>query len=221
VIVHVLAAAWGAGAGACVLALSGRAVVVDRARGVLGQRPAREPRVRRWPRLRLHPAVARWIAVLRALRRRRQHRRREDSLRAELPIAIDLLLVATSSGATPYQSVLLAARWAPPLIGARLDEIGRTCALGTSFDGALTRAAQQEPVLSMLVHALQTAAELGAPVADALARCAHEVRNDVRRRAEAHARTVPVRLLFPLVLCLLPAFALLTVVPVLLDGIAL
>ncbi len=42
----------------------------------------------------------------------------------------------------------------------------------------------------------------------------------MRRRAEARARTVPVRLLFPLVFCVLPAFVLLTVVPVLLDGIA-
>ena len=34
-------------------------------------------------------------------------------------------------------------------------------------------------------------------------------------RAEEAARRVPVRLLFPLVLCVLPAFALLTVAPLL------
>jgi tight adherence protein C len=44
---------------------------------------------------------------------------------------------------------------------------------------------------------------------------AAEVRAERRRRAEAAARRVPVKLLFPLVLCVLPAFGLLTVVPLL------
>jgi tight adherence protein C len=51
-----------------------------------------------------------------------------------------------------------------------------------------------------------------------LARLSSEARADLRRRAEARARTVPVRLLFPLVFLVLPAFGLLTVAPVLLDG---
>jgi hypothetical protein len=46
------------------------------------------------------------------------------------------------------------------------------------------------------------------------------VRADVRRRAEARARTVPVRLCFPLVACILPAFALLTVAPAVLAGLS-
>ena len=45
------------------------------------------------------------------------------------------------------------------------------------------------------------------------ARLAAEARLERRRAAEATARRVPVKLLFPLVLCTLPAFALLTVVP--------
>ncbi len=70
-----------------------------------------------------------------------------------------------------------------------------------------------------LTDTLRTSAQLGAPVAPALGRLANDVRADLRRRAEARARTVPVRLCFPLVACILPAFALLTVVPVVLDGL--
>ena len=70
-----------------------------------------------------------------------------------------------------------------------------------------------------LADALRTSARLGSPAAPALARLAAEVRADVRRRAEARARTVPVRLCFPLVACVLPAFALLTVAPVVLGGL--
>src|SRR3712207_6889914 len=50
-----------------------------------------------------------------------------------------------------------------------------------------------------------------------LDRLAFEVRADRRRRAEEAARRVPVKLLFPLVLCTLPAFALLTMAPLLAD----
>jgi hypothetical protein len=51
-----------------------------------------------------------------------------------------------------------------------------------------------------------------------LARLAVEERARLRRRAEAEARTVPVRLLFPLVFLVLPAFGLLTVVPTLVSS---
>jgi pilus assembly protein TadC len=61
---------------------------------------------------------------------------------------------------------------------------------------------------------------LGAPAAPALTRLAQEVRADLRRRAEARARTLPVKLLFPLVFLVLPAFGLLTVVPALLGALA-
>ena len=61
--------------------------------------------------------------------------------------------------------------------------------------------------------ALVASERYGAPVAAGLERLAGEVRRDRRRRAEEAARRVPVKLLFPLVGCTLPAFGLLTVAP--------
>ena len=57
------------------------------------------------------------------------------------------------------------------------------------------------------------AAESGASVADAMARLADDLRLSSRAAVEARARAVGVRAALPLGVCLLPAFVLLGVVP--------
>ena len=92
------------------------------------------------------------------------------------------------------------------------------CALGATFADALDDLAARAPPLRPLADALLASDRLGAPVGPALARLAAEQRAELRRHAEANARRVPVRLLFPLVFVVLPAFGLLTVIPTLLAG---
>ena len=67
------------------------------------------------------------------------------------------------------------------------------------------------PLVAALVSCERDGAALSAP----LERAAHVARDVRRRDAEVAARRVPVRLVLPLVACVLPAFALLTVVPLL------
>ena len=98
--------------------------------------------------------------------------------------------------------------------------MSRACALGPSFDAALDDAARSTPgACARWRDALLASDRLGAPVGPVLARLAEEERTALRRRAEAHARRIPVRLLFPLVFLVLPAFVLLTVVPGLAAGL--
>ena len=66
-----------------------------------------------------------------------------------------------------------------------------------------------------LVTVLVSAERYGTALLPALDRLAIEARFDRRRHAEEAARRVPVKLLFPLVLCILPAFGALTVAPLL------
>jgi pilus assembly protein TadC len=214
--VVVLALGWGA----LVLAV-GRGVVrrvdaADRARRLgAPQGRSRRPWVRLEPVLDQIGPVGR---VVRGVTSSRASRRRAERLARELPAAIDLLAVAVSAGATPFAAVEIAARWAPPTVGAAFDGVLATCGLGASFETALRGAARRDPKLAPLTSVIATSAQLGAAVNDALARLAAESRRDLRRRAEARARTVPVRLLFPLVFLVLPAFGLLTVVPAVAAG---
>jgi len=97
--------------------------------------------------------------------------------------------------------------------------VERRCRLGSPLAEALDDLAAREPPLRAVAEALAVAERTGAPTAELLARLADEERAALRRRAEAHARRVPVRLLFPLVFLVLPAFGLLTVVPALLAGL--
>ena len=157
--------------------------------------------------------------VLGALLARRRARVGDDALARALPVVVDLLGVAVGAGCTPYLAVEVAARWSPVVAAAPLAAVLRSCALGMGFAGALDDAARVSPALRPLADALLASDRLGAPVAPTLARLADEERTAVRRRAEAHARRIPVRLLFPLVFLVLPAFVLLTVVPGLARGL--
>ena len=151
---------------------------------------------------------------------RRRRARAESAIEREIPVAVDLLGVAVGAGCTPYLALEVAARWAPPAIAVRLAGVLRACALGRGFDAALDDAALATPSLRPLADALLASDRLGAPVGPVLARLAAEERTALQRRAEAHTRRIPVRLLFPLVFLVLPAFVLLTVVPGLAAGMA-
>jgi pilus assembly protein TadC len=189
-----------------------------RARPERGARPLARPalveRVRSLvPTGTIGRVVTEWLA-------RRRARQDDAVLAAELPVTLDLLAVAVEAGCTPYLAVDLAQRWAPPAMSARLGEVREACALGATLGDALVDLGARAHRLRPLSDALLASDRLGAPVGPALAGLADEERAELRRRAEAHARRVPVRLLFPLVFAVLPAFGLLTVVPTLLAGFA-
>jgi tight adherence protein C len=205
--------------------VAGAPLVVGARRGIVVRRGAAlTQRSRPGRRRLLRPGAAVVLAQLPVLRvlasigRTRRARERGAAMRRELPVALDLLAVAVRSGATPYLAVELVAPWAPPTIAPVLRDITRRCSLGATFVESLERAGRADDGLAPLVAALSTSERFGAPVGDRLSERAADARAAWRRLAEAHARRVPVRLLFPLVFLVLPAFAALTVVPELLAG---
>lgn len=157
--------------------------------------------------------------VVTGVAHRHEARQLEEVVARELPVTVDLLAVAVGAGCTPFLAVDAAARWSPPELATRLGEVRRACGLGRAFADALDDLATGIPALQPLSDALLASDRFGAPVGDALVRLAAEQRTALRRRAEARARTVPVRLLFPLVFLVLPAFGLLTVVPAIFGGL--
>lgn len=152
------------------------------------------------------------------VRRRLSERREARAVAAEMPYVVDLLGVSVRSGCTPFTAIRSTMRWAPPRSARGLARAARRCEFGMSLSDSLGALGEEMPALSPVVATLAISGELGTPIAEGLSRLATSARADAKRRAESRARAVPVRLLFPLVLLVLPAFGLLTVAPTLVGG---
>lgn len=153
-------------------------------------------------------------------RRQREARLRLAALEAELPEVVDLLALAVGAGMTVVQAVTAVARRGLGPLGAELRIVAGEVAHGRRLADALDELPQRagEPARP-LAATLAACERYGTSVADALERLAAEARDGQRRRAEQAARRLPILLLFPLVLCILPAFALVAIVPLIADAV--
>ncbi len=104
-------------------------------------------------------------------------------------------------------------------LGDALVEVRRRVTVGVRLGDALDALDPLGDPLLPLAGALRSAARYGTPLGDALERVATDARLVRRRRAEEQARRLPVQLLLPLVVCVLPAFGLLAVVPLLIASL--
>ena len=170
------------------------------------------------PSVAVPAGVVGWaLPVLSARRRRRQHL---AAIAADLPDVVDLLVLAVGAGLTVRLAVAAVARRSPGPLAAELARAGHDADLGRRLADALDSIpARAGEATRPLVAALIASERYGAPLGASLERLAHEVRADRRRRAEEAARKVPVKLLFPLVSCTLPAFGLLTVAPLIASAV--
>jgi Flp pilus assembly protein TadB len=137
-----------------------------------------------------------------------------------VPLLVDLVTVALGAGTTPALAVTRVAPWAPPTLRDDCVRLADAPARGQRFVAACAEGARRQPALAPLLDALALASVEGGAVTPTLTRLAASARDDARRAAEVRARAVPVRLLFPLVLTVLPAFVLLTVAPVVFGVLA-
>ena len=106
-----------------------------------------------------------------------------------------------------------------PVVAALVDAQERQ-SLGFAYSTALDQTlAPLGATAAVLGELLRAHIEEGAPVVDRLGELAVEAREHRRRQGEHDARRLPVLMLMPLVICVLPAFMLLSVVPVVYDAL--
>jgi tight adherence protein C len=133
--------------------------------------------------------------------------KRQEKIQKQLPDAMDMLTVCVESGLGFDAALAQVARNTEGPLAAELARALQEMQIGKTRREALRSLADRTtvPELRSFVSSLVQAGELGISVAGVLREAAKEMRLRRRQRAEELAQKVPVKILFPLMLCLLPA----------------
>ena len=143
--------------------------------------------------------------------------RRARAINAELPLLVDLLAATSAAG---LSALIGLRRTSSAVRGPLAEELAvtiRAVDLGGAWreelDALATRCGLRD--VRRVVTTILRTERLGSSLSEALRDMSADVREARRSRAAEAARKAPVKMLFPLVFLILPAFLLLTVVPVL------
>lgn len=144
----------------------------------------------------------------------RDARRRREQRVAQLPQACDLLSVCLDAGQPPRQAVATIAHAIGGVLGDDLAEVSARIGLGVDEAGVWSELAATEPVLAPLGRELARGVGSGISLSQSLRAVGIESRREVGAAAEVRAKRVGVRSVLPLMVCFLPSFLLLGVVPI-------
>ncbi|HYZ12837.1 MAG TPA: type II secretion system F family protein [Actinomycetota bacterium] len=158
-------------------------------------------------------AFVAYIFPIAALDRKAQSR--QENIRRTLADTIDLLTISVEAGLA-FDAALLHARRS--MKGPMSDEIGRMLhemQLGVKRTDAMRSLSERTNVeeLRSFVLAMVQADVFGVSIASVLRAQSQELRTKRRQRAEERAMKIPVKLLFPMIVCILPALLILVVGP--------
>lgn len=132
---------------------------------------------------------------------------RRDRVRKDLPDALDLLTITVEAGLAFDAALTQVARNTEGPLAEEFTRVLQEMQIGMSRSEALSSMSERItiPELKSFVSALVQADALGIPIADVLRIQAREMRTKRSQRAEEQAMKVPVKILFPLIFCIMPA----------------
>ncbi len=141
--------------------------------------------------------------------------RRQTELQRVLPDALDMLTVCVEAGLGFDAALAQVARTTRGPLAAEFTRALQEMQIGKTRSQALRAMADRTTVaeLRTFVSAVAQSGDLGIPIAQVLRAQAQEMRVHRRQRAEERAQKVPIKILFPLIVCLLPALLLIVVGP--------
>ena len=141
--------------------------------------------------------------------------KRQAKLQLALPDALDMLTVCVEAGLGFDAALNQVARNTDGPLAAEFARALQEMQIGKSRAQALRALADRTtvPEVRAFVSALVQASDHGIPVARVLREQAKEMRIRRRQRAETKAQQVPVKITFPLILCLFPALLVIVLGP--------
>jgi tight adherence protein C len=140
---------------------------------------------------------------------------RSQRVRRELPDALDLLTISVESGLAFDAGLAQVARRTTGPLAQEFFRVLQEMQIGTGRVQAMRALAERTdvPELRSFVGAMIQADAFGIPIAGVLRVQAREMRVKRSQRAEELAQKVPVKILFPLIFCILPCLFLVIMGP--------
>lgn len=131
---------------------------------------------------------------------------RQAAIRVDVSDTIDQIGVMVRAGLGIDAAIARAARSGKGPFAEELGRVVQDMRVGVGRSVALTNMAERTdiPELRAFVAALAQAEKLGVPVSDTLRIQSGELRLKRRQQAEEQAMKLPVKILFPMVVCILP-----------------
>jgi tight adherence protein C len=141
--------------------------------------------------------------------------KRQEKIQKALPDAMDMMTVCVEAGLGFDAALTQVARNTKGPLANEFARVLQEMQFGMSRVEALKAMGGRSTVIELrgLVSALVQASALGIPVAAVMREQATDMRVKRRQRAEEKAQKVTVKILFPLIFCLLPALFIIVIGP--------
>jgi len=140
---------------------------------------------------------------------------RTKQMQRDLPDALDLLTISVEAGLAFDAAVAQVARNTEGPLAEEFFRVLQEMQIGTGRMNALRGLAERTdlPELRSFVGAMVQADAFGIPISSVLRVQAKEMRIKRSQRAEEAAQKVPVKILFPLIFCILPCLFIVIIGP--------
>jgi tight adherence protein C len=141
--------------------------------------------------------------------------KRQDVLRRGLADALDMLTVCVEAGQGFDGAILHVAKSVEGPVAGEFARVLAEIQIGKSRSAAFSSLAGRTkvPEIRTFVTALVQADRLGLPIGSVLREQSVQMRLIRRQRAEEKAQKVPVKILFPMLLCIFPALFIVIIGP--------
>lgn len=132
---------------------------------------------------------------------------RQEEMRRTLPDSMDLLTISVEAGLGFDAAMVQVVQNVPGSLSLEFSRMLQEMRLGVARVEAFRHLANRTNIeeLSSFILAMIQADTFGVSISKVLRAQAKELRTKRRQRAEEKAMRVPIKILFPLILCILPA----------------
>ena len=141
--------------------------------------------------------------------------KRQDELRRGLADALDMLTVCVQAGQGFDAALMQVARSVTGPVAGEFARVLQEIQIGKPRGEAFSSLSERTnvPEIKTFVTALVQADRLGLPIGSVLREQSQQMRLIRRQRAEEKAQKVPIKILFPMLLCIFPALFIVIIGP--------